>query len=134
MPNGLRHLVGAIVGLAALPLVLYLLAMQVKFIDRATETSNPDELRWAGLWLAGAGVVVGVLAGWRRLSPLAALIPGLGLAVAGGLGFFMYIDFTPMPLAELINWRTMPTSLALGIALIVSAAFSGGRRSRVVES
>jgi hypothetical protein len=133
MPNGLRHLIGVIIGLAALPLVLYLLAMQVKFIDRAAEYASPDELRWAGLCIVGAGVVSGVLACWRRLSPLAALIPGLGLAAAGGLGFFMQIDFKPMPLAELINWRTMPVSLALGIALIASTAVPGGRRRRVVE-
>ncbi|WP_371782765.1 hypothetical protein [Streptosporangium subroseum] len=59
MANGLRHLIGAIIGLAALPLVLYLLAMQVKFIDRAAEYASPDELRWAGLCIVGAGVVSG---------------------------------------------------------------------------
>jgi hypothetical protein len=138
MTNGMRHLIGGIIGLVAIPLVLYLMSRAIKSIDEATANADPIHLRWAGLWLVASGLVVGIIAGWRRLSPLAALISGLALAAVGGLWLFMPLEFEPvrdsLPLAELINARAMPVSLGLGVVLIVSAIIGGRRRSPVTES
>lgn len=138
MASGARHLIGVIVGLAAIPLVLYLMSRQVELVAQATQNASVADLRWAGACLVGAGAVVGVLACWRWLSPLAALIAGLGLAVMGGLWFYMPNDFEyvrdRLPLAEMIDARAMPVSLALGIVLIVSAVVLGRRRSRVAAT
>lgn len=91
-----RHIVGAGIGLAAAPAVAFLLLDGIRsttFLAHVMMSNHPSGLtgglieggginRLASEWLAGvelfaSGVLAGVLAGARRISPVAPLVAGL---------------------------------------------------------
>src|SRR5262249_45585534 len=90
-----RHIVGAGIGLAAAPAVAFLLLDGIRstaFLSHVMMSNHPSGLtggltegggiRLASQWLAGvellaSGVLAGVLAGVRRISPVAPLVAGL---------------------------------------------------------
>lgn len=79
MSNGVRHALGAAVGLAAAPLILALLAFGIERQSRVhrllLEGESPES--WGGVgYLLLAALVLGLLLG-SRVSPLASLLCGL---------------------------------------------------------
>ncbi|GAA3199440.1 hypothetical protein [Actinocorallia longicatena] len=94
MVNGVRHVLGGILGIFAVPLVLGLAAwgssrMQ-ESISRSFGRGDQDpELILGILALAGAGLLVGIAVN-ARVSPLASLVPG---TVFLALGLWLAFDF-----------------------------------------
>ncbi|MFI6317911.1 hypothetical protein ACIBG8_10360 [Nonomuraea sp. NPDC050556] len=79
----MRHLVAAAVGLVALPLLYYLTDLGARQLRVAYSTFGSSV---AGLaCLAAVAAVAAALVAWPGLSPLAALVCGLPLAIAGVL-------------------------------------------------
>ncbi|MEU4548612.1 hypothetical protein [Nonomuraea dietziae] len=77
----MRHVTGAVIGLAALPFVYYLTEAGAAGLRSGYALQQPDPVGPAGL---GAAVAVsGALACAPRLSPLAALVCGLPLTLLG---------------------------------------------------
>lgn len=108
MPNGVRHLLGVLIGVVALPCVYLGL------------TYGPEQtLRYASpasawpwlLALAGAALLVGVLATWRWVSPLASLLTGLPLIALG----LMWV-ITPSLAADVANMLNVFPITAGGVA------------------
>ncbi|GAA2215118.1 hypothetical protein GCM10009850_105850 [Nonomuraea monospora] len=87
MRDTMRHVIGAVVGLAALPVIYYGLAIAShRLLDRIGDFDVSSE--GTGLYvtmLVGVGIVLAVLAGWQLLSPLAPLLAGAGLSLVGGI-------------------------------------------------
>ncbi|GGO63762.1 hypothetical protein [Nonomuraea cavernae] len=83
MSREIRHLIGVVTGLAALPLVYYLTEAGARGLRAAHAAFSPGPQGLGHLMVVAA--IVSVLAAWPWLSPLAALTCGLPLAVAGGL-------------------------------------------------
>ena len=95
-----RHIVGAGIGMAAAPAVAFLLLDGIRsttFLAHVMMSNHPSGLtggltegggiRLASEWLAGvellaAGALAGVLAGARRISPVAPLVAGLQFLAA----------------------------------------------------
>ncbi|WP_327092882.1 hypothetical protein OIE66_20235 [Nonomuraea sp. NBC_01738] len=78
-----RHLVGALAGLVALPALYYLTEAGARALrlGYAGFSASP-----AGLgYLAGAALLAAALALWPGLSPVAAVVCGLPLAAVGAL-------------------------------------------------
>ncbi|MDS1270407.1 hypothetical protein RIF23_08880 [Lipingzhangella sp. LS1_29] len=93
MSNAMRHLVGAVVGVVATPLILGGLTYLIpEFHQAFARFETATLLPLAGALLA-LGLLIGLGAG-SRLSPLATLLPGLVLTV---LGLIMTIpEFAPV--------------------------------------
>lgn len=86
MPNSLRHVIGLLVGLAALPAVYYGLGIGTsRLMGRLGSDTLPEVTARYAVMVAGAGIVVAVLTGWQRLSPLAPLLTGAPLSLVGAL-------------------------------------------------
>ncbi|MEU7001872.1 hypothetical protein [Nonomuraea sp. NPDC046570] len=141
MPDAVRHLIGAVAGGTALPLVYYLTEAGAKALREAYALLVPD---LAGLgYLAAVVLVTGLLACWPWLSPLAALVCGLPLAALGAAFAsspdvaFLVIGLLP-PIEPLTGTDEAPGLLAgvtglylvVGAILVVSAAFPGRWRAR----
>jgi len=109
MRSGTRHVVGAAVGVAAAGAIaaLLLAGEYEASLTQAWAATQQDHgpgsvlinapagsIRAAAL-IALAGVTVGVLCGWRRLSPAAPLAAGLPLA---GIGLLSWLDTWRMTL------------------------------------
>ncbi|MEW9554604.1 hypothetical protein [Nonomuraea sp. NPDC050783] len=130
-------MLGAGAGLLATPLV----AAGFMFGDTQLRTA-PD---WPPDWppvaaLAGAAILVGVLAG-SRLSPLASLLPGLALlALATAALARLDVGYTRVPAAYLDDYRTLVTLWApvAGCVLLAASAFPsrwrGGPRAAPVAA
>lgn len=89
--NTVRHVIGLLVGLAALPTVYYGFAIGSQLLLRRygdMPVSSDAAVRHT-LILVGVAVLVAVLVGWQWLSPLAPLLSGAGLSVVGA---FWMID------------------------------------------
>lgn len=86
MGNGTRHILGAIAGIVAIPVVFALVFGGLSLTMRAYSqyAAGFTQLYVAVAILAAGAVVLALLVG-TRLSPLASLIPGLAFAAVGGL-------------------------------------------------
>jgi hypothetical protein len=140
MRSGTRHVLGAAVGIASAGAVAALLlageyeASLTQGWAAAQQAHGPGSLvinapvgsvRGAAL-LALAGVAVGVLCGWRKLSPAAPLAAGLPLA---GLGLLSWLDTWRMTLLASGSlsqpWSRLVTDqvfLVTGGVLLIAAA------------
>jgi hypothetical protein len=150
MRSGTRHVVGAGVGIAAAAAVTLLLlageyeASLLQGWAAAQQGHGPASLvigapvgsiRAAAL-IALAGAAVGVLCGWRRLSPAAPLAAGLPLAL---LGLMSWLDTWRMTLlagGSLSQpWSRLVTDQVFlvtgGVLLVAAAAAAPGRRPLV---
>lgn len=127
-------MIGAVIGLAALPVVHYLTEAGAVGLRSCYALQQPD-LRGAGC-LAAVVAVIAVLAHGPWLSPLAALVCGLPMAVLGALFAVAPWAATPVvgalpPMESLTGTAEAPgvvagvtgLSLVVGALLLVSAAF-----------
>lgn len=128
MSNGARHGLGVLVGLIGLPVILGLLIYSADRSLRNSEVfSSGTSDRWLGAaLLAAAALVVGLLAA-SRVSPVAALIPGLLLTANGLLWVAKPAwllrhsrDVLPNSL-ERGYFGSIGILLAVGVVLLVSA-------------
>ena len=141
-----RHVVGAGIGLAAAPAVAFLFLDGIRsttFLSHVMMSNHPSGLtggltegggiRLASQWLAGvellaSGVLAGVLAGARRISPVAPLVAGLLFlalniyAHSSGSAMFAIWQHGPASLVMTVQEATYSdVFLLLGGALAVSA-------------
>ncbi len=127
-------MIGAVTGLAALPVVHYLTEAGAVALRSCYTLQRPD-LRGIAC-LAAVVAVAGVLAHGRWLSPLAALVCGLPLAVLGALFAVAPWAATPVvgalpPIESLTGTAEAPgvvsgvtgLPLVVGALLLASAAF-----------
>ncbi|HEX4818191.1 MAG TPA: hypothetical protein VFV66_36080 [Nonomuraea sp.] len=144
MRNGVRHLLGAGTGLLTTPLLAaglgYGAAAGSPRAERiAAWVPIPPAADWfrTSMFVA-ALVVIGVLAG-SRLSPLAALLPGLALTALGAalpvrlaMGGDHRLGFDLVPGAYLDAYAALLGTWALpaGVVLLVAAAFPSRWRGR----
>ncbi|SDQ61761.1 hypothetical protein SAMN04489764_1403 [Thermostaphylospora chromogena] len=90
MPNGVRHLLGVLIGVVALPCVYLGLTYGPEQTVRQLQNFASPASTWPWLLaLAAAALLVGVLATWRWVSPLASLVTGLPLIALGLAWVFM---------------------------------------------
>lgn len=135
MSNGVRHLVGAVIGLIAGAVVMGLLIWGLEEVADVMRTFRPGYAGYA--LLVVAALVIGVLVGWRWLSPLAGLLAAVPL-LAAGLLWLVQIE------TGLLRNRFLPDFLTgygsstagmsglyliLAVVLIVPAAFPDRWRS-----
>lgn len=137
-----RHLVGIAVGLVALPALYYLTEAGARALRDGYATFSPSP---AGLgYLAAVAAVAAALAGWRRLSPVAAVVCGLPLVALGAL-FATEVEVGVLLAAGLPRLGALPAGLpgeppgtlagvtglytVVGGLLVVSALVPGRWRS-----
>lgn len=126
MSNGTRHLLGAIAGIFAIPVVSALVFGGLSLVLRAYSAfSLGPNLYLAGTAVAVGAIVVALLVG-TRISPLASLIPGLVFTAAGALA--VAAPRTAVSLASQVPSGRMSLSLTLVVSpqLIVENALSNG--------
>lgn len=104
MGNGIRHVLGVIAGLIAIPVVFYLLTRGVAHDSHAAQT----DYYLTGGMLAVAAVVVALLVA-PRTSPLASLLAGLP-HLALGAGWLL----APKPTTDLLT-TILPSKIRLGV-------------------
>ncbi|MCA2223791.1 hypothetical protein [Nonomuraea aurantiaca] len=152
MSPQVRHLIGAVAGSAALPLVYYLTEAGARALRAAYAAFRPAP---AGLgYLTAVAAIVALLAAWSWLSPLAALVCGLPLTataalfaldldvaldLAGRLPSFAVPTGQPEPTGQLVGAVAgePPGALAgvtglyavIGVLLVLSALLPRRRRS-----
>ncbi|GAA4914131.1 hypothetical protein [Streptomonospora salina] len=144
MSNGLRHFLGLLAGILAVPVLAVGLAWAPHWSaeagllnhDLAAVVPGPSWLVPVSV-LATVGLLLGLLTG-SRLSPLAALVPGL---VLGAAGFAETADL-PRPVPAVADLLTVdwpgeqpwfpwgPVFAVVGAALVVSALPPSRWRSR----
>lgn len=146
MSNGLRHFLGLLVGILATPLLAAGLAWAPHWSaeaglgsDLATVVPGPSWLVPVTV-LALVGLLLGLLTG-SRLSPLAALLPGL---VIGAVGFVETAEL-PQPVPAVADLLTVegpgeqpwfswgPVFVLVGAALFISALAPSRWRRRLRE-
>ena len=134
MPNGVRHTVGTLVGVATLPLLYYGLTYSSDRLSvqaRTTVGRTP-----AAVWIGGmvaTGLLLGVLVVWQRLSPMAPLISGLPLLTLGIL--WTVVPSLGLRLLTMLNVISPPSGGTAGYAgiyllaamVLLSAAISPSR-------
>jgi hypothetical protein len=154
MRSGVRHLVGAGIGIGAAGIVsLLLLGGEYKaFAAQGWATfqappglgsgpgpsPGPIVAAPAALLLAAAAVIVGGLCGWRRLSPAAALAAGLPMF---GFGLLTWLDTWRVTLlfggSLSLPWSRLVTDQVFGVLggvlLIAAAAPSRWRPGRAAR-
>ncbi|MEV0347472.1 hypothetical protein AB0H88_17045 [Nonomuraea sp. NPDC050680] len=110
MSPQVRHLIGAVAGSAALPLVYYLTEAGARALRAAYAAFRPAP---AGLgYLTAVAAIVVLLAAWSWLSPLAALACGLPLTAAAAL-FALDLDVA-LDLAGRLPSFAVPTGQPVG--------------------
>ncbi|HEY3682552.1 MAG TPA: hypothetical protein VGL93_05910 [Streptosporangiaceae bacterium] len=87
MGTGTRHLLGAITGVVAIPVVAAVTVGGLGYIQNAYNTylTRPASLYLAAGLIVVAGVLVALLVG-TRISPLASLLPGVAYIALGAVG------------------------------------------------
>ena len=144
MPYAVRHLISVVAGVLVLPVVYYLTEAGALALREAYALFTPG-LRGLG-YLAAVGVIVGLLACWRWLSPLAALVCGLPLAALGAAfatspdAAFWLVGLLP-PVRALTTTAEAPglqagvTGLYLltGTVLVLSALFPSRWKVREIR-
>lgn len=126
MSNGTRHLLGAIAGIVAIPVVSALVFGGLSLVLRAYSTfALGTNLYTAGAAVVVGAVVVALLAG-TRISPLASLIPGLVFTAAGALA--VVAPRTSFSIASHVpsGRISLGPSLVVSPTLIVQNALSSG--------
>ncbi|MFI6503126.1 hypothetical protein [Nonomuraea typhae] len=133
-----RHVAGAVVGLFALPAVYYLTEAGARALRAGYTGFVPGPAGFGCLCAVAA--LAGLLTGWHRLSPLAALTCGLPLVLLGAL-FATELELALRLAAGLPRWGALrgeaPGTLAgvtglytlVGGLLVVSALFRTRSRS-----
>ncbi|WP_046470376.1 hypothetical protein [Allosalinactinospora lopnorensis] len=102
MSNSVRHAIGIVIGLIAIPVLLHGLAFFGTRILLPLRTFEPTAGAVIGIVAVVAiGAALGPLT-TSRISPLAALIPGLGVGVFGVIGSI------PSPLVGALNLSIGP--------------------------
>ncbi|GLW11135.1 hypothetical protein Misp01_62630 [Microtetraspora sp. NBRC 13810] len=135
MPNGVRHVIGALVGLISLPGLYYGLEVGPARLARAVTIFQMAEAYVPAAGLAGCGVLIALLTSWQWLSPLAALLSGAPLCAIGVLWVL-----EPVLAFELSQRLALPgytafaggtgLYLLIGSALLITALFPSRWRSR----
>lgn len=133
-----RHLIGVVAGLAALPLVYYLTEAGARALRAAYAEFRPAP---AGLgYLTAVAAIVVLLAAWSWLSPLAALACGLPLTAVAALFAFdldVALDLAGRLPSFAVPAGEPPGTLAgvtglyavIGALLVLSALLPRTRRS-----
>ncbi|MEV4370598.1 hypothetical protein AB0J71_26245 [Nonomuraea sp. NPDC049637] len=135
MGNGVRHFAGAVLGVAAIPLI----AAGLLYGPRAT-TSVPESVPdWtATAALAGTALLIGVLAG-SRISPVASLLPGLAFTALAGATVVraatggdrrMGFDLVPADYLDAYTALLNTWSLVVGGILLTASVFPSRWRAR----
>ncbi|WP_051108848.1 hypothetical protein [Actinomadura flavalba] len=143
MSNGARHGIGALAGLIASPVLFALLLFAGNRAERVYRQvairyadSDPATTALALGAFAALGIIVALLAG-SRVSPLAALLPGLAFTLFGGL-FLLWpvrfghelMDVLGHRLTSLLTMGSLGVPFLLGVILVVSALPPSRWRSR----
>ncbi|MFD9948463.1 hypothetical protein ACFWYW_44125 [Nonomuraea sp. NPDC059023] len=133
-----RHLAATAVGLLALPAVYYLTEAGARALRAGYTGFGPSPAGFG--YLSAVAALAGLLTGWQRLSPLAAIICGLPLVALGAL-FATRLDLALLVAAGLPRWGALPgeppgtlagvTGLytVVGALLVTSALLRGRERS-----
>lgn len=138
MSNGIRHLLGGLLGLVAVPAIFGLLNESVarqQQLLKTFQTTGPDHTVQIACF-AGVAAIVGVAVG-SRISPLTSLVPGLVFAGVGALFAAQpnNTSSTSLPPGLRQSYATFGASglfLMLGGVLLVASLFPGRwRRPRV---
>jgi len=140
MSNGIRHVLGLVLGLIAVPSILMLLYESnerqkvVLQTFQATGTAHWVEMAC----FAGVAVLIGLVSG-SRISPLASLVPGL---VFGAIGVLFAVQpnnnsGSALPSAfrqSYLNFGASGLALILGGGLLIASLFPARWRSRQAAS
>jgi hypothetical protein len=140
MSNGARHTLGLLAGLAAVAAIagaLYEAYERQRAVVRTFQTTGTDHWEQMACY-AGAALVIGIIAG-SRISPLAALVPGL---VFGGFGVLWAVQpnthsdtwFPSSLRASYIAYGASGIYLLLGVALVVASLFPSRWRGKATPA